>query len=117
MVDVGLLEFCVREHLNKIALRRMVVFDPLKLVITNYPDQPEMLNTEDYPEGGEKTGSRELPFSHELYIEQEDFMLEAPPKYYRLTPAGKNQLTSETRNWNRIAAAVGRVLAAENPAG
>ena len=81
LIDVGLLEFCVREHLNRVALRRMVVFDPLKIVITNYPEMMgdvEMLEGEDNPED-EKTGNRKIPFGKELYIEQEDF-LENPPK-------------------------------------
>ncbi len=69
LIDVSLLEFCLREDLNKNARRKMVVFDPLKIVLTNYPDQVEWLASEDYPEGSEKTGSRELPFSREIYIE------------------------------------------------
>ncbi len=83
IVDVGLLEFCVREHLNKIALRRMVVFDPLKIVITNYEGNGEMLNSENNPEDPE-SGTREIPFSKELYIEREDFMENPPKKYFRL---------------------------------
>ncbi len=86
LIDVGLLEFCVREHLNKIALRRMVVLDPIKVVITNFPEgQVEMLPGEDNPEDPD-TGFREIPFSRELYIEQEDFMEQAPKKYFRLAP-------------------------------
>jgi glutaminyl-tRNA synthetase len=86
LVDVGLLEFCVREHLNKIALRRMVVFDPLKVVITNYPEaQVELLQGEDNPEDPNTT-YRDIPFSRELYIEQEDFMESPPKKYFRLAP-------------------------------
>src|SRR5260221_5308014 len=73
IVDVGLLEFCVREDLNKIALRRMVVFDPLKIVITNYTGMYEMLTSENNPENPDG-GVREIPFSGELYIEREDFM-------------------------------------------
>ncbi|HEU5290466.1 MAG TPA: glutamine--tRNA ligase, partial [Cyclobacteriaceae bacterium] len=74
LIDVGLLEFCVREQLNKTASRRMVVFDPLKIVITNYPEgKTEMLASENNPEDP-AAGSREIPFSRELYIEQEDFM-------------------------------------------
>src|SRR5260221_5058121 len=73
IVDVGLLEFCVREDLNKIALRRMVVFDPLKVVITNYTGVYEMLTSENNPEDPDG-GVREIPFSGELYIEREDFM-------------------------------------------
>jgi glutaminyl-tRNA synthetase len=84
IVDVGLLEFCVREHLNKIALRRMVVFDPLKLVITNYQGE-EMLPAENNPEDP-KAGEREMPFSAELYIEKDDFMEVPPKKYFRLAP-------------------------------
>lgn len=87
VTDVGLLEFCVREHLNKIAIRRMVVFDPLKVVITNYDKDTEMLEGEDNPED-EKSGSREIPFGKELYIEREDFMENPPKKFFRLFPGG-----------------------------
>jgi glutaminyl-tRNA synthetase len=86
LIDVGLLEFCVREHLNKIALRRMVVFDPLKVIITNYPEgKSEMLPGENNPEDPQVT-FRDLPFSRELYIEQEDFMEVPQKKYFRLAP-------------------------------
>lgn len=85
MVDVGLLEFCVREHLNRIALRRMVVFDPLKVVITNYTGDDEVLKGEDNPED-EKSGTRDIPFSNVIYIEKDDFMEIAPKKYFRLAP-------------------------------
>lgn len=91
LVDVGLLEFCVREHLNKIALRRMVVFDPLKIVITNFEGTVEMLKGEDNPED-ENSGSREMPFGRELYIEREDFMEHPPRKYFRLYPGGMVRL-------------------------
>ncbi len=94
IVDVGLLEFCVREHLNKVALRRMVVFDPLKVVITNYPEiigEVEMLRGEDNPED-EASGSRDIPFGRELYIEREDFMENPPKKYFRLFPGGMVRL-------------------------
>jgi glutaminyl-tRNA synthetase len=94
LIDVGLLEFCVREHLNKIAMRRMVVFDPLKVVITNYPEtigEVEMLTGEDNPED-ENSDSREIPFGKELYIEQEDFMENPPKKYFRLFPGGMVRL-------------------------
>jgi glutaminyl-tRNA synthetase len=94
LIDVSLLEFCLREDLNKNAMRKMVVFDPLKLVISNYPNQVEMLSTEDYPEGGERTGSRELPFSRELYIEQEDFMENPPKKFFRLSLGKRVRLKS-----------------------
>lgn len=87
MIDVSLLEFCIREDLNKTAWRRMAVLDPIKLVITNYPTgQVEELIGENNPEveGGE--GSRAIPFSNELWIEREDFMEEAPKKFFRLGP-------------------------------
>ncbi|WP_166336411.1 glutamine--tRNA ligase/YqeY domain fusion protein [Sphingobacterium chungjuense] len=87
MIDVGLLEFCIREDLNKTAWRRMAVIDPIKLVITNYPEgKEEILVGENNPEveGGE--GSREIPFSRELWIEREDFMEDAPKKFFRLGP-------------------------------
>src|SRR5688572_15189486 len=94
LIDVGLLEFCVREHLNKIASRRMVVFDPLKIVITNYPEgKSEMLESENNPEDA-ASGNREIPFSRELYIEQEDFMEVAPKKYFRLAPGQMVRLKS-----------------------
>ncbi len=82
LVDIGLLEFCVREHLNKIAQRRMVVFDPLKVTITNY-DGSETITSENNPED-ENGGQREVVFSREIYIEREDFMENPPKKYFRL---------------------------------
>ena len=91
LVDVGLLEFCVREHLNRIALRRMVVFDPLKVVLTNYTTEHEYLNGEDNPEDP-KSKSRQMPFGKELYIEREDFMENPPKKYFRLYPGGMVRL-------------------------
>ncbi len=93
IVDVGLLEFCVREHLNRIALRRMLVFDPMKIVITNYNGDTEMLQSENNPEDPE-SGTRELPFSRELYIEREDFMENPPKKYFRLAPGQMVRLKS-----------------------
>jgi glutaminyl-tRNA synthetase len=94
MIDVGLLEFCVREHLNKIALRRMVVFEPVKVVITNYPEgKSEMLPGEDNPEDA-AAGTRQIPFSRELFIEREDFMEVAPKKYFRLAPGQMVRLKS-----------------------
>lgn len=83
MVDIGLLEFCAREDLNKTALRRMVVFEPLKVTITNL-EQDEILHTENNPED-ENGGNREIVLSKEIFIEQEDFMEDAPKKYFRLT--------------------------------
>jgi glutaminyl-tRNA synthetase len=86
IIDVGLLEFFVREHLNKIALRRMVVFDPLKVLITNYPaGQSELIKGEENPED-ESGATRDVPFSGEIYIEREDFMENPPKKYFRLSP-------------------------------
>jgi glutaminyl-tRNA synthetase len=93
LVDVGLLEFCLREHLNKIALRRMVVFDPLKVIITNYTQKEEMLTSENNPED-DKSGTRDIPFSAELYIEREDFMENPPKKYFRLAPGQMVRLKS-----------------------
>jgi glutaminyl-tRNA synthetase len=85
LVDVSVLEFCVREELNKTAPRVMAVLDPVKLIITNYPEgQEEWLEAENNPED-ESAGSREVPFSRELYIEREDFMENANSKYFRLT--------------------------------
>ncbi|MGN7819872.1 glutamine--tRNA ligase/YqeY domain fusion protein [Chitinophaga sp. 22536] len=86
MIDLGLLEFCVREELNKTANRVMAVLDPVKLVITNYPDgQVEEMPAENNPEDA-SAGSRTLHFSKTLYIEREDFMEEPPKKFFRLGP-------------------------------
>jgi glutaminyl-tRNA synthetase len=93
MVDVGLLEFCVREHLNKVAQRRMVVFDPLKVVITNYTATEELLPTENNPEDP-NGGTRMVPFSAEIFIEREDFMENPPKKYFRLAPGQMVRLKS-----------------------
>lgn len=85
LIDVSLLEFCVREDLNKIAPRVMAVLDPVKLVITNYPEgQEEWLEAENNPEQEVMT-YRKVPFSKELYIEREDFQEEAHKKFFRLT--------------------------------
>lgn len=94
MIDLSLLEFCIREHLNKIALRRMVVFDPLKIVITNYPeDKTETVQTDNNPEDP-NGGMRDVPFSRELYIEREDFMETPPKKFFRLAPGQMVRLKS-----------------------
>jgi len=85
LIEVEKLEFCIREHLNKIALRRMVVFDPLKVVIVNEEDPVDAVTVENNPEDP-SSGSREIPFSRTLYIEREDFMEEPPKKYNRLSP-------------------------------
>lgn len=85
VIDVSLLEFCVREELNKTTARVMAVVNPIKLVINNYPaDQEEMLTAINNPED-ESQGSRAIPFSRELYIEREDFKEEANRKFFRLT--------------------------------
>ncbi len=93
LIDLGLLEFCVREDLNKTALRRMVVFDPIKVVITNYTKDEEILFSENNPED-ENGGNREVPFSSEIYIEKEDFMEVPPKKYFRLAPGQMVRLKS-----------------------
>ena len=94
VVDVSLLEFHVREHLNKIAPRIMAVLNPLKVVITNYPeDKVEWLRTENNPED-DSAGYRELPFSREIYIEKEDFKEEANRKFFRLKLGGEVRLKS-----------------------
>jgi glutaminyl-tRNA synthetase len=93
IVDVGLLEFFVREDLNKIALRRMVVFDPLKVVITNYDNESEVLQSENNPEDPDG-GTRDIPFSKELYIERDDFMEVPSKKYFRLAPGQMVRLKS-----------------------
>ena len=85
LIDVSLLEHCIREDLNKTAPRVMAVLDPVKLIITNYPDRnEEWLDAENNPED-EYAGSRKIPFSKVIYIEREDFMEDAPPKFFRLT--------------------------------
>ncbi|MGB5699470.1 glutamine--tRNA ligase/YqeY domain fusion protein [Muriicola sp.] len=92
LVDVSLLEFHVREHLNKIAPRVMAVLDPIKVVITNYSeDNTEWLKAENNPED-ESAGYREVPFSRELYIEQDDFKEEANRKFFRLKLGGEVRL-------------------------
>ncbi|WPQ63792.1 glutamine--tRNA ligase/YqeY domain fusion protein [Chitinophaga sancti] len=86
VIDVSLLEFLVRDELNKTANRVMAVLDPVKLVITDYPDdQVEEMTADNNPEDPE-SGSRKLPFSKTLYIEREDFMEEPPKKFFRLGP-------------------------------
>lgn len=85
LIDVGLLEFCVREDLNKISQRKMVVFDPIKVVITNFEKGVEFVTSENNPED-ENGGTRQIPFSKEILIEREDFMENPPKKYFRLAP-------------------------------
>ena len=93
LIDVSLLEFCVREDLNNLSARVMAVLDPLKLVITNYPDgQREEMISENGP--NETYGTRIVPFTKELWIEKEDFMEEPAKKYFRLTPGSMVRLKS-----------------------
>jgi len=92
--DVGLLEFAVRENLNKKAPRVMAVLNPLKLIITNYPEgKTEEMETINNPED-ESMGSRTIPFSREIYIEREDFMEDPPKKFFRLGPGREVRLKS-----------------------
>lgn len=94
LIDVSLLEFCVRDDLNKSANRKMVVINPLKLTITNYPEQKvEQIKSENNPEL-ESAGFREIPFSGHLYIEKEDFLEEAGKKFFRLTIGKEARLKS-----------------------
>ena len=92
--DIGLLEHAVRESLNKTAKRVNAVINPVKLIITNYPEgQVEMMETVNNPED-ETAGTREIPFSREIYIEREDFMIDAPKKFFRLAPDREVRLKS-----------------------
>jgi len=94
VIDVGLLEFCVREDLNKTAARVMGVLRPLKVVIENYPEgQVEEFETANSPEDA-SMGTRKVPFSRELYIERDDFMEEPPKKFFRLAPGREVRLRS-----------------------
>ena len=92
LVDIGLLEHCIRDELNAAAPRRMVVTDPVKLVLTNYPaDKVEFFDVSNNPNAPEE-GVRQVAFSRELYIERADFMPVPPPKYFRLKPDGEVRL-------------------------
>jgi len=94
VIDVALLEFCIREDLNKQAPRVMAVLNPVKLVIDNYPEgKTEYLETVNNPED-ESMGTRLLPFSRELYIERDDFMEDPPKKFFRLSPGSEVRLKS-----------------------
>ncbi len=94
LIEIELLESCVRDELNRIALRAMVVTDPIKVVITNYEEgKTEVLLAENNPED-ETAGSRELSFSNELFIERDDFMENPPKGYFRLYPGGSVRLKS-----------------------
>src|SRR6195256_1524347 len=92
VVDVGMLEFCIREVLNKTALRRMAVLRPLKIVIENYPDgQFEELEAVNHPDDP-AAGTRKIRFGRELYVERDDFMENPPKKFFRLSPGNEVRL-------------------------
>ena len=92
IIDYSLLEFSLREHLNKVAPRMMAVLNPVKVVITNYPEnQVEMLTAINNPED-ESAGTRQVPFSRELWMERDDFMENPPKKYFRLAPGQEVRL-------------------------
>ena len=92
VVDMAMLEFSIREHLNKTALRRMAVLRPLKIVIENYPqDRSEELEAVNHPENP-AAGTRRIRFGHELFIERDDFMEDPPKKFFRLAPGREARL-------------------------
>ncbi len=92
MTDMALLEHTIRDELNRAAMRRMVVLRPIKIVLTNYPEEKiEELDAINNPEDP-NAGTRKIPFSRELYIERDDFMETPPPKYFRLRPGGEVRL-------------------------
>jgi len=92
IIDLGLLEFCIREDLNKTANRVMGVLNPLKVIIENYPEgQTEMLDAVNNPED-ESAGMRQVPFGREIFIEKDDFMEEPPKKFFRLAPGREVRL-------------------------
>ena len=90
-IDVSLLEFCVREDLNKKASRVMAVLNPVKLIIDNYPETDEMMDAVNNPENAD-AGTRKVTFAKELYIEREDFMENPTGKFFRLKPGGEVRL-------------------------
>jgi len=92
LTDVAVLEHAIREEMNKIALRRLAVLRPIKVAITNYPEgKTDELDAVNNPED-ENAGKRKIPFSRELYIEQDDFKEVPPPKFFRLKPGGEVRL-------------------------
>ncbi|MCX2573851.1 glutamine--tRNA ligase/YqeY domain fusion protein [Pedobacter sandarakinus] len=92
LIELSLLEFCIREDLNKTSSRVMAVLDPIKLVITNYEQDSEMLTGENNPEAENGGGTRMIPFSKELWIEREDFMEVPAKKWFRLAPGAMVRL-------------------------
>ena len=92
LVDIKLLEYCIRDELNNTALRRMAVTEPIKMVITNYPEDKEETFTVTNNPKDEAAGTREVPFTRELWIEKSDFALIPPPKFQRLKPDGEVRL-------------------------
>lgn len=93
-IEIEMLESCVRNELNQTAWRRMAVLHPVKIIITNYPEgQTEMLYSENNPEDP-NSGHRNMPFSREIYIERDDFMMDPPKKYFRLAPGTTVRLKS-----------------------
>jgi glutaminyl-tRNA synthetase len=94
VIDVGLLEFCVREELNRTAPRVMGVLDPLRVVIDNYPEgQTEWFETANHPDDAE-SGTRKVPFARTLFIERDDFMEDPPKKFFRFAPGREVRLRS-----------------------
>lgn len=92
LVDMGLLEHCIREELNSKAPRRVCVSRPVKLIVDNYPEgQTEYFELPNNP-GDPEAGTRKVPFSRELYIEEDDYSLDPPPKFFRLKPDGEVRL-------------------------
>lgn len=92
IVDIGLLEHCIRDELNNNALRKVAVLKPIKVVITNYPeDKEEFFELPNLPKN-EEAGMRKVPFTRELYIDQDDFAEVPPPKFFRLKPGGEVRL-------------------------
>ncbi|MBN1402979.1 MAG: glutamine--tRNA ligase, partial [Opitutales bacterium] len=90
-VDLALLDFCLRQDLEETATRRMAVIDPLKVVITNFPEETELYEGQNHPSKPEM-GSRMVPLTREIYIEREDFMENPPKKFFRLFPGGEVRL-------------------------
>jgi len=94
MVNIGLLEYCIREELNQTALRRIAVLKPIKVVIDNYPeDKTEWFDVANNPNDPE-AGTRQVPFTREVYIDADDFAEVPPPKFFRLKPGGEVRLMS-----------------------